>query len=219
MPDVQRYLQSLTETASTGDTREESYYGDLSELLEQHAEENGHNDVQVTTLPSPTDGGNPDFRVWSGTNEVTGYVEAKLPSGPSLDTIEETEQLTRYRDTFENVILTNFVEFRLYRNGEQVAEAEIADPPEIPRFGDAPDAINTDDLDSLLERFFSFSRPEIETARELATELAKRTSFMREVVLQELGREMAGNDGHILGFYEAFEDYLMPDISRREHPF
>jgi predicted helicase len=185
-------------------------------LIAEHADENGHDNIQVTTLPSPTDGGNPDFRVWNGTNEITGYIEAKLPSGRSLDAIEETEQLTRYRETFENVILTNFVEFRLYRGGEQVAEAEIADPPEIPRFGDAPDAINTNDLDTLLEQFFSFSRPEIESARELATELAKRTSFMREAVLQELGRQMAGQDGYILGFYEAFDDYLMPDISRRE---
>ncbi|WP_233565478.1 type ISP restriction/modification enzyme [Halorubrum sp. Atlit-26R] len=216
MTDIQQYLDSLTDTASTGDTREESYYSDLSNLLEEHADENGHDDVQVTTLPSPTDGGNPDFRVWSGTNEVTGYIEAKLPSGQPLDTIEEREQLTRYRNTFENVILTNFVEFRLYRNGEQVAEAEIADPAEIPRFGDAPNAVNTDDLETLFEQFFSFSRPEIESARELATELAKRTSFMREVVIQELGREMAGQEGHILGFYEAFQDYLMPDIDRRE---
>lgn len=216
MADTQQYLESLQNTASTGDTREESYYGDLSDLLEQHANENGHSDVQVTTLPSPTDGGNPDFRVWSGTNNVIGYIEAKLPSGPSLDTIEETEQLTRYRGTFKNVILTNFVKFRLYRNGEQVAEAEIADPPEIPRFGDAPDAVNTNDLDDLLEKFFSHARSEIDSAQGLASELAKRTSFMRDVVLQELGREMAGQDGHILGFYEAFEEYLMPDISRDE---
>jgi hypothetical protein len=33
MANVQQYLGSLTETASTGDTREESYYGDLSDLL------------------------------------------------------------------------------------------------------------------------------------------------------------------------------------------
>lgn len=216
MTNVQRYLESLTDTASTGDTREESYYGDLSDFLEEYAQLNGYDEIQVTTLPSPTDGGNPDFRVWSGTNEAVGYIEAKLPSGRSLDTIEETEQLTRYRNTFENVILTNFVEFRLYRNGEQVAEAEIADPPEIPRFGDAPDVVNTDNFEELLERFFSFSRPNIESAKQLATELAERTSFMREVVLNELGREMAGQGGHILGFYEAFQDYLMPDLSRRE---
>lgn len=216
MADIQQYLKALTETARTGDTREESFYGDLSDLLLEHAEQNGNGDIQVTTLPSPTDSGNPDFRVWSGTSRVTGYIEAKLPSGPSLDEIEETEQLLRYRNAFENVILTDFVEFRLYRNGEQVAEAEIADPAEIPRFGDAPDAVNTDDLDTLLEQFFSFSRSEIESAEELATELAKRTSFMREVVMQELGREMAGKDGQILGFYEAFEEYLMPDMSRRE---
>ncbi len=216
MTDVQRYLDALQDTASMGDTREESYYGDLSDLLEAHADENDRDDVQVTTLPSPTEGGNPDFRVWNGTNEVTGYIEAKLPSGRSLDAIEETEQLTRYRGTFENVILTNFVEFRLYRNGEQVAEAEVADPPEIPEFGDAPDAVNTDDLDDLLEKFFSHTHTEIESAQELAKELAKRTSFMRGVVLQELEHQQVDQDGQVLGFYEAFQEYLMPDLSEEE---
>jgi hypothetical protein len=34
--------------------------------------------------------------------------------------IENSEQLRRYRDTFPNLILTNFLEFRLYRNGQLV---------------------------------------------------------------------------------------------------
>lgn len=91
MLDVRRYFQSFTEIADTGDTHEENYYGDLNELLEQHAEEDGHNDIQITTPPSPTGGGGPDFRVWSGASGATGYVEAKLSGGPSLDTIGEAE--------------------------------------------------------------------------------------------------------------------------------
>jgi len=61
-----------------GDAREESFYSDLSDLLNEYAEDNGYDDVRVTTLPRQTDGGNPDFRIWNGVNEVTGYIEATL---------------------------------------------------------------------------------------------------------------------------------------------
>ena len=58
--------------------------------------------------------------MWDGANRVVGYVEAKLPSQHNLDAIEAGEQLTRYRRTFPNLILTNFCEFRLYRDGHRV---------------------------------------------------------------------------------------------------
>jgi len=47
-------------------------------------------------------------------------VEAKKPTEERLDVIEQSEQLKRYRSTFPNLILTNFLEFRLYRDGERV---------------------------------------------------------------------------------------------------
>lgn len=217
MVDLHQYFQDLQDTASTGDTREESFYGDLSRLLGEYAEENDYSDAQVTTLPSRTEAGNPDFRIWKGASEVIGYIEAKDPgtSSKELDRIEKSEQLMRYRETFENIILTNFTEFRLYRQGEPIANVEIADPPEIKLFGSTPDVVNSGDFDDLLKRFYTHSHPGVSSARELAIELATRTSFMRRVVLQELS-ELEDEDGNIYGFYQAFQEYLMPDLSEKE---
>jgi len=114
-----KYLKELSAVALQGDAREESFYPALADMLAEVARTSGRTHVRVTTLPKPTDAGNPDFRLWNGTDRIVGYVEAKKPTEERLDLIEDSEQLRRYRSTFPNLILTSFLEFRLCRNGER----------------------------------------------------------------------------------------------------
>src|ERR1039458_8132377 len=93
------FLKSIAQTTIRGDAREESYYGALSGFLREFGISEGKAKTQVTTLPKKTEAGNPDFRVWDGTQNITGYIEAKKP-GENLDIIENTPQLKRYRNTF-----------------------------------------------------------------------------------------------------------------------
>jgi len=204
---LNRYLKNLQATINQGDAREESFYKHLDSLLSEFAAANGIKKVSVTILPKKTEAGNPDFRIWDGKNHITGYIEAKDPSITNLDTIQETEQLKRYRSTFPNIILTNFYEFRLYRDGEWIKTASIARPVIAKKLSVAPPLENEDRLLDLLNTFFSFSLPQVRTAKTLALELAKRTKFLRdEVVSMELTEK--GRDGKktILGFYEAFKN-------------
>jgi len=100
-------------------------------FLYEFARSIGKTKIQVTTLPKQTEAGNPDFRIWDGKQNIVGYIEAKKP-GENLDVIENSPQLKRYRKTFPNLILTDFYEFRLYRNGEMVYKIEV--PETIPEF-------------------------------------------------------------------------------------
>ena len=113
------YLNHLADVARRGDAREESFYPALAGMLKAVASATGGTHVHVTTLPRPTEGGNPDFRLWNGKDRIIGYLEAKKPTEERLDAVEDSEQLRRYRSTFPNLILTNFLEFRLYRNGKR----------------------------------------------------------------------------------------------------
>jgi hypothetical protein len=73
---------------------------------------------------------------------------------------------------------------------------------------------DADGLSDLLGRFFSFALPRRFTARTLAVELAKRTRFLRdEVVAIELREQERKGRGDILGFYQAFKEYLIADLS------
>jgi len=173
--------------------------------------------VDVTILPKKTEAGNPDFRIWDGKNHITGYIEAKDPSITNLDYIEDTEQLKRYLSTFPNVILTNFYEFRLYRDGQRIAQVMIGRPVIAKKLKTTPPLENVDQFKELFDLFFSFSLPKVQTARSLAIELAKRTRFLRdEVIAVEM--EENGSKGHkqIIGFYEAFKKYLIATLTKKQ---
>jgi len=122
---VERYLKAVEQQYRQGDAREESYYDVLKALFVALGSQLSSTHTNLTILPSKTDAGNPDMRVWSDGQHVTGYIECKKPEEANLDRIEVSEQFQRYRKVFPNVILTNFLEFRLYRSGERMYERNL----------------------------------------------------------------------------------------------
>jgi hypothetical protein len=213
---LNEYLNAIQETLERGDAREESYYGHLKDLILAFARENNLRQTDITVLPKQTEAGNPDFRVWDGKNHITGYIEAKDPSIANLDRIEESEQLKRYRNTFPNVILTNFYEFRLYRDGELIKHVSIGRPSLAKKLKTVLPAENETEFFDLLDTFFSFSLPRVHSAKTLASELAKRTRFLRdEVISIEMAEEEKKGQKAILGFYEAFKTYLIATLTKQ----
>ncbi|MBL1215685.1 MAG: N-6 DNA methylase [Ignavibacteriae bacterium] len=216
---TKKYLSNLFKTHQKGDAREESYYTHLADLISVFSETNKSTSsgrkrkkIDITILPKKTEAGNPDFRIWDGKQKIIGYIEAKN-LGTDLDKIEETEQLKRYLSTFPNVILTNFTEFRLYRDGELVDKISIARPFVIKKLSTVPPLENEDKLFELLERFLDFSIPNKFTAKSLAIELAKRTKFLKDEIVRE---ELKSGTKSIHGFYEAFKEFLIAGISEDE---
>ncbi len=206
------YIKTIASITKRGDAREESYYSSLEDLLETFSQEKRKKKIQITVLPKKTEAGNPDFRVWDGKHSQVGYVEAKVPAA-KLEDIEESEQLARYRGTFPNLILTNFYEFRLYRNGQLVDKVLLARPFIASKLGAIPPVEHEREFFQLLERFFSFSLPTKFTAESLAKELATRTRFLRDQVIKEELREASSRSGKkILNFYDAFRKHLIANL-------
>jgi len=76
---VERYLGAVAQQYHRGDAREESYYDVLKQLWEELGSQLSSAHATLTVLPRQTEAGNPDMRVWSGQQHVTGYIEAKEP--------------------------------------------------------------------------------------------------------------------------------------------
>ncbi len=214
---LKSYIKKIWQKYSQGDAREESYYSTLEDLLNAYAKLSKRNDIQITTLPKKTEAGNPDFRIWDGTQQITGYIEAKAPTVTDLDRISCSEQLKRYLGTFPNVILTNFFEFRLYRYGQLIDRVAIGRQDTMLRIKTMPQVEHEQAFKNLLDKFFSFSLPKAYTAETLAKELAKRTRFLKEqIIAEELEEEAKIGQGPIMGFYEAFKTYLISELSMEE---
>ena len=206
------YFKNLATIARQGDAREESFYPALATMLKSVADDSGRQHVHVTTLPRPTEGGNPDFRLWNGSDRIIGYVEAKRPTEERLDDIENSEQLQRYRETFPNLLLTNFLEFRLYRNGVREQMVLAARPLVLNQLQTAPPVERPEELATLLERFLDFALPRTFTAESLAVELANRTRLLRDVIRDQYDNE-ADDPGMLRGFFDAFREYLIGSLT------
>jgi hypothetical protein len=214
---IKSYIKSLLDVSNRGDATEQSFYSTLEGLLQEYAKLIGKHNIHITTLPKKTEAGNPDFRLWDGKEHIIGYIEAKAPTVENLDQIEATDQLKRYLNTFPNLILTNFFEFRLYRNGIMTDKVLIGRAYIVQKLKMTPPVEKEDEFYKLLEKFFAFSLPKVYDAKNLAIELAKRTRFLRdEVVAEQLREEEKSKSGYILGFYEAFKQYLINDLSKKD---
>jgi hypothetical protein len=212
---IKQFLKNIATTTAQGDAREESYYGHFSNFLFDFAQSIHKTKTQITTLPKKTEAGNPDFRIWDGKQHITGYIEAKRP-GENLDVIETSEQLKRYRNTFPNLILTDFYEFRLYRNGQMIDKVSIGRPFIAKKLQTIPPLENEEKFISLLEKYFSFSLPKVFSAENLAKELATRTRFLRDEVIAKELEEEEKEKGNIFGFYNAFKQYLVANLSQKD---
>lgn len=205
------YLQALHAILQRGDAREESAYAPLAELLSAYARSAGLATIHITILPKKTAAGHPDLRVWDGVARVIGYLEVKAP-GADLDHAEASEQLQRYLAAFPNLILTNYYEFRLYRNAALVSRVQIARPLPARLLKAPPAPEHAEEFFNLLAQFFSFSFPIIRDAATLAQHLARRTRFLDDAIAAEL----SSGAGPIPSFFHAFKEYLIHDLSPRD---
>ena len=213
------YLNSLQGVLNRGDAREESFYEVLADLMRQAAEIFNLSDFAITILPKKTEAGNPDFRIWNGKNHIIGYIEAKHPQETNLELIYSSEQLKRYTATFPNLILTNFYEFWLIQHGEIVNRITIGRAINAITMEKTPPVENPDAFGNLLKSYFSFHIPAIESPKELASILARKTRFLRdEVILLELAEEEKKQQKQMLfNFYESFKRLLINNLT--EHQF
>jgi hypothetical protein len=105
-------------------TGELSYHGALERLLRTLRP-----DLTLVHEPTRTVVGRPDFAILHQHAPV-GYVEAEAYAA-DLDNLppHAKAQTDAFRQHLENFLLTNFLEFRLYRAGQEVMRARLPQPP------------------------------------------------------------------------------------------
>ncbi|RDV82321.1 type ISP restriction/modification enzyme [Ammonifex thiophilus] len=205
------YLKKLREIVAIPQaTCEQSLYSVLEEMLRTVAEQLGHH-VQIISEPKRVKVGKPDFTVIRGGLPI-GYIEAE-PFGANLDALSgrAREQNERFAKNLDNFLQTNFLEFRLFLDGELVNRAVLPTPP--PKGIISVTDREVDQLKLLLNRFFEGQLPATSTPKELAVHLARRTRQLRNEILEALVGE---DTTELHEIYEAFKEVLLPDLDKKE---
>jgi len=196
-----RYLQHIHRTQSTAEaTPELSLFPHLQAFLEELAVNHfGRATITFTQEPRRLDEiGRPDFIALEGLLPI-GYLEAE-EYGRALDKLtgRAKTQNERFKENLDNFILTNFVDFQLWTDGQLRATARIGD--------------GTENLEALLERFLSIGRVQIASAEALAKYLARRT---RELQTQ-IATTLMDKNSNIYRMFSAFKAQLLSTLTRAD---
>ena len=177
MNPVSSYVNEISSMYGSGVATEHSYRSSLEGLLKAFDES-----VQVINEPRHLDFGAPDM-VLQLAGQPVGYVECK-DVRVALDAVENSPQLKRYRNACDNLILTNYREFRWYRGGE--ASGQSIAVARLTASGLSPQRRQYGGLSSLLERFQRTSPADITSPEELARVMADLTREIAELINQTL---------------------------------
>jgi type I restriction-modification system DNA methylase subunit len=199
---IDDYLQAIQKELGTGNTTEHTHRPALKTLMEalMHG-------VIATNEPGRIKCGAPDFVVTKGVTTI-GYVEAK-DIDKSLDEAEKSEQLSRYRDSLSNLILTDYLEFRWYVDGEKRLSARLGTVTKDGKIKRDKDGIQK--AAELLTSFFEHKAENIGTPQELARRMARLAHMIRDLIIEAFKHEE--HTGNLHSQLAAFRDNLIPDLS------
>ena len=194
----EQYLQDLHHTQANPDaTPELSLFPHLQTFLEEITRNYFSRDtITFTQEPRRIDQiGRPDFIARDGLLPL-GYIEAEA-YGRALNNLtgHAATQNTRFIENLDNFILTNFVEFRLYTDGQLRSTANVED--------------SSENLERLLEGFLSAGRVQIATPEALAKHLARRT---RELQIQ-IETTLTDENSQIYSMFSAFKEHLLATLT------
>ena len=212
------YLRELLVTRDNiAATDELSLHGCLKTFLEQSAASLGHTTLTLTHEPRQLDIGRPDFIAMDGLLPI-GYIEAEK-FGIALDALtgHAREQNARFIENLDNFILTNFLEFHLYTEGELRATARLSPVDETTQSrnrqdietGRALPPAEVHALETLLNRFFGAGALDITTPESLAMHLARRT---RELQTQ-IATAIADEENTLFRMFETFQEHLLATLT------
>src|SRR5712692_1127372 len=214
------YLGKVERDYKRGIATEHSYRGTLKDLLETL-----NSNVTATNEPKRIECGAPDYVIERsrGTNTFTiGYVEAK-DAGMNLDEIErdsrlnepktrEGKQLKRYLHALDNLVFTNYLEFRWYLHGEKRAAAVLSTPQSDKRL--PFDRDKAKEVAQLLQNFLEHSAEPIRNPPELAKRMARLAHMIRDIIVVAFEQKAASNE--LKDLYSAFKEVLLPELTGPE---
>lgn len=207
---VERYLHQLHAIAQSPHTTGElSYHGALEALLQATLPA-----LQIVHEPTRTVAGRPDF-VLLRHNTPVGYVEAEA-YGADLDNLPPNArtQNEAFKRHLDNFLLTNFLEFRLYRAGQEVRRARLPQPSAQGKITAPEQSVR--ELIDLLVAFGDYAPEAVGDAKTLARHLAQRARLLKAIVEQSLHTQLKQPPDaplELRNLYRALQSALLHDLT------
>jgi len=206
---ISEYIQKLNNRYQTGISTEHSYRSDLLNLIETLIPS-----ITITNEPKRVACGAPDYII-TRRNIPIGYIEAK-DIGADLNSKTYKEQFDRYRQSLDNLIITDYLTFQFYVNGSKVTTITIG---EISGTRILPITDNYDQFNVLIKNFCEYVGQTIKSAQKLSKMMAAKAKLLADVIEKAIDPHTETNEVNelqninLINQYESFKQVLIHDIT------
>lgn len=202
--DIASYVDDVRTQYSTGHAGEHAYRPALQRLMRSF------DDVQAVNDPKRSVYGAPDFIFLRRSNPdlVLGYAEAK-DVGSDLNKVEKSPQMKRYAG-YQNLYLTDYLEFRFFKDGVSYKKIRIAQERDGSIVGEPSTyARLADEMTAFLE----LPPQPISSGKGLAEIMGSKARRIRDDILETF--ELGPPDNHALvQIFNLMRRMLVHDLSK-----
>ena len=210
---VRTYLADLRDTGSIPGATEHTLREPLVRFLTGAAKDLGFGAITIHGELRLAQIGQPDLQVVNSQGTPIGYGETKVPgTGAEFGRVLDGEQVSRYRKSLDDLLVTDFLRFALFRADVGRLEVTLLESKALLLAGShavsQPVLIQ---LSQLLSAFFSARAPSATSAEQLADGLARRATLMRDAIRTLLDPGIEDGDS-LRRLWEFYRRSLMSDM-------
>lgn len=203
----ENYISSISSKFSHEETSEMGYRTDFEILVKGIFE--SINVRRIDHDARVQEGNKPDFVVLNHDIPIL-YIEAK-DVGISLDKVEKSEQMTRYFG-YANLVLTDYLEFRFYRNGIRYEEPIKIANYDLRNRIISPIQDNYEHVAKTLIDFAQSHKEPIRSGKHLAKIMGGKAQRIRDNIRLFINNDSEKNV-EILRVYDAIKKQLVHDLT------
>ncbi len=206
---IEQYVADVKQRFKLGNATEHTFRSSLQQLIETLVPE-----VRATNEPKRQLCGAPDY-ILTKKDIPVGFIEAKDVGAKDLEGKKKSvnkEQFDRYRAALDNLIITDYLDFHFYINGELVKTIKLA---EFDNGTITPLPGNYESFKTLITNFCVHISQTIKSSKKLAQMMAGKAKMLSEVIEKALIEDEADElnpDTELQGQFHAFKEMLIHDI-------
>src|SRR5581483_6857213 len=129
------------------------------------------------------------------------------------DKVLKGDQLRKYQQLSKNILLTNYIEWILVRDGKPVMREQLCYRYDLEN---RKAKLNKDRVQAvvhLVQKFFEAELERISSAKKLAEALAVRAKMLKAYLREELLRqEREHQEGRLYELYKSFRDFVFHEL-------
>ncbi|MEI6881796.1 MAG: type ISP restriction/modification enzyme [Bacteroidota bacterium] len=207
---LSQYIETINQRFRLGNSTEHTFRGDLQHLLESLV-----TDIRATNEPKRQSCGAPDYIITRGEISV-GFIEAKDIGDKDLEGKKKTgnqEQFDRYKTALPNLIITDYIDFHFYRDGNFTTKISIGC---IDNGIIKPIPENFEQFTLLFKNFCETISQTIKSPTRLAEMMAGKTRLMADIIEKSLNDD--DDNGTLSNLKKqmlSFQQMLISDIDNK----